>query len=62
MKAKFYLKDTTTNTGREYICENGGNVALRENAISFDSRREAMKYAGENFPNFDEWGYISSEY
>jgi len=58
---KYYIKDNTSNTGREYIDHNGENC-IEENAVSFDTEAEAIEFAGHNFGlTFDQWGYITSE-
>jgi hypothetical protein len=59
MKTKeYYLKDDSSNSGKDFIDENGNNVSLQENAISFSTRTEAKEWAENNLKDFEKWGYI----
>jgi hypothetical protein len=59
---KFFLKDFSQNTGREYIADDRQNCTLQENAASFDSQRDAEEFAFNLFgPNWVSWGYIAEE-
>ena len=58
---KYYIKDNTANTGREYIDENGENCALQENAVNFDTYAGAQYFADTSLMRLEDWGYIAKE-
>ena len=58
---KYYIKDNTANTNRTYIGEHCENCTLQENAVTFDTAKEAQVFADLIFPNFSTWGYITAE-
>ena len=55
---KYYIKDKTSNTGRDYIDHNCENCSLRENAIVFNSAQEAIEFILGSFNDFNSWGCI----
>jgi enolase len=59
----YYIKDDTSNTGRNYLDENGYNVALQENAQAFDTYDEAVEHCNYVHGEFalEEWASIVGE-
>ena len=57
---KYYVCDSTSNTGEIYIDENGKNVALLENAQDFETEKEAQGFANK-LDKEGNWSYVSEE-
>ena len=51
--------DRTSNSGKDYICEDGTN-GIYDNRIIFDTKKDAEKFA-EKWNNFSIWGVILEE-
>ena len=59
METKFFIKDNTANTRKVYICENGENTSLQENAEFFDTKEEAQDKIEKK--DWSAWAYVSEE-
>jgi len=50
---KFVIYDKTANTGKHYISSDHSNSELEENAMMFDTEKEAQQYIDDN--KWNDW-------
>ena len=58
---KYLIMDKTSNTGRNYIDHNFENCELKENAILFDTKQEAVQFLNDRCPQWSVWAVIKKE-
>ncbi len=55
----FIIKDPGTNTGKEYIDDDGNNVESPENAMLFENKKKAEEWINAN--NASNWAWICEQ-